>query len=142
MNWIPVIMGATAAFFLSILVHMVDVDRIEAKHQREMTALKESLIASCENDKQITKDANDDLQKKLTDITHKRDTLKRLLAGPRCVVPAAVKTDNSAGGTEHAGLNGISVEWLRDYAATCEGYRVEVTTYGAYIDKVWEVKNH
>lgn len=80
-----------------------------------------SLRAECEQAKAKNKEANDELQKNLSTVRSNLASFKRLHPG------VCIRTDQRAAGRgEYAGKNGISTDWLRDYAAECEIYRQEV----------------
>ncbi len=136
LNWFNIGIGAAGAFALSFLLHTVDVAWIEARHRTELVNLETSLKEKCESDKQITKDANDGLQKQIGIIAGKLAASKRLRA--TCIVPVTGKDNPAAAGGKHAGQNGISSDWLRDYAADCETYRQQRITLESFIDKVWK----
>lgn len=77
----------------------------------------------CESAQQITKDANDALQKNRDDIARKLASLK--LQQPSACVRVASGADLPGGGPEHAGRNGagLSGDFLNGYAAQAEIYR-------------------
>lgn len=125
-NWIQFAIGAAAAFGLSFLLHTVDVDRIEATQRSALAAQESQLNAACEARQKITKEANDALQAALNTTATKLAVAKRVHLS-HCVVTTDGKLAGSAAnGGQHAGQNGISSDWLRDYAAECENYREEV----------------
>lgn len=131
LNWIQIAGGAVAAFALSWLLHTVDVNIIEKRHAAAIEAQKTADIQQCNIDKQITRQANDNLQKDRDDITRKYDDL-RMHKPMRCVVPSK-PSELSSGGVGYARQNGISPDWLRGYAAECEVYRRSVVTCVAFL---------
>ena len=76
MNYLTI--GATAILTALIAygLHSFDVNRINAKHLKEMTRQNDALVAQCDHDKNITKRVSHDLQKNLS-------TLDRNLAAAR-----------------------------------------------------------
>lgn len=99
-----------------------------------LEAQKNADIAECNNDKAITKEANDALQKD-------RDIIARKLASARLQHPMrCVSVSNGAqlppGGSEHARQDGISPDWLREYAAECEEYRGEIGVCIKFINQI------
>lgn len=139
LSWIQVGAGAIGAFALSFLLHNADVRRIEASWQDKLDQQKVDLEKKCKADQAITKGANDDLQKKYDSIAGKLAVAKRLQPA-RCIVPASSKTIAPGGGNGHAGQNGISSDWLRDYAAECETYRTQRVTLEKFIDDTWAAR--
>ncbi len=142
LSWIQIGAGAIGAFALSFLLHIVDVHRIEANWQAKLDQQKIELENQCKADQTITKEANDDLQKKYDSIAGKLAASKRMHPA-RCIIPAPSKTIASSGGNGHAGQNGtgLSTDWLRDYAAECETYRSQRISLEKFIDDVWAARN-
>lgn len=93
----------------------------------KLTAQQSTDKKECEAAQQITKDANDALQKNATIVSNVLTANK--LQHPTTCVPVTGTTKHSSGGTKHADTNGASLnsDWLRTYAAQCEQYRGEVT---------------
>ncbi len=106
--WQPIV-SAIGALGIAWLLHTVSVNYLE-----------KSLIAQCAEEKQATKEANDELQKNLATVRDKLAANK--LRSSLCIKP----TEHTASRGEYAGQNGISSDWLREYAAECEIYRQEV----------------
>jgi hypothetical protein len=96
--------------------------RVPAELEAQQTADQKT----CSEAQQLTKDANDELQKD-------RDTIAANLSAYKLRVPASCVRVSSrpklpSTGTKHAGSNGagLSSDWLRTYAATAETYRSEL----------------
>lgn len=139
LSWIQVGAGAIAAFALSFLLHTVDVNRIEKMWQGKLDDQKIALEKQCKADQAITKGINDDLQKNYDSIARKLATVKRVQPA-RCIIPTTSEAFVAPGGSGHAGQNGISTDWLRDYAAECETYRSQRIGLEKFIDDTWEAK--
>lgn len=139
LNWFQICIGAVGAFALSFLLHTIDVSFIEASWRHKLDDQKIALEKQCNDDKAITKGTNDDLQKAYDSIAGKLAASKRMQPA-RCVIPASGKAEPPAGGAEHAGQNGISTDWLRDYAAECETYRSQRIGLEKFIDDTWKAK--
>lgn len=117
--------GAVAAFALSWILHTADVERLERGKAVAVAAQIAADIATCDKDKALTKETNDDLQAKRDAISAKRAAFNSLQL-PSCITPiSSVSTNVAAGRPGHAGRNGLRAEWLWDYAARCETYRQE-----------------
>lgn len=87
-------------------------------------AQKKADSKACSDAQAITKEKNDAL-------TADRDRIAADAARYKRMHPDAclyLSRDGKllTGGDQHAGLPGISTDWLRDYAALCETYRSEV----------------
>jgi hypothetical protein len=80
----------------------------------------------CEAAQQITKDANDALQKSRDSISSQLDALR--LQHPTTCVRVTGRADVSGAGNKYAAANGngLSSDWLRAFAAQCESYRSEI----------------
>lgn len=114
-----------AAFFLSYLLHTVDIDRIEAKQRIELAEQQAALNKQCDDQKKLTNETNDALQKDRDTIAAKLAASKRLQP-TRCVVPTTGVANNTSGGGKHAGSYGVTSDALYEYSAECETYRSEV----------------
>lgn len=82
-----------------------------------------SALSSCQTNQTLTKEANDALQKERDTIAGRLARAKRVQQS-RCV-PVSNASNTQPTRAEHAGSNGISSDWLLDYAAQCETYRSE-----------------
>jgi len=93
----------------------------------------------CEQAQQVTKEANDALQKNRDIISAQLDALK--LQHPATCVRIARPAKLSSGGAEYANANGngLSSDWLRSYAAKCEEYRGEVTVCTTFLSQERDV---
>lgn len=131
LNWIPIGIGAVAAFALSWLLHTVDVGFIEARHKTELTAQENALHEACDKDKAITKEANDELQNQVNIIARKLTAAKRVRSD--CIVPLASSPQPTPSGGEHAGTHGVTSDALFEYAADCETYRQQRITLEGFI---------
>ncbi len=136
-KWLQIAIGAVAGFALCWLIHLVILAGVEETHGKALNDQKTQLEAQCAEHKAITERANDDLQNEYAAIARKLADAQRLRPA-RCVVPTARPPVAPAGGGEHAGQDGISSDWLRHYAAECEGYRAERLILERFMDAVWE----
>lgn len=133
MKWLQIGIGAAAGFALAWLIHLVILAGVNEAHQAALKEQKTSLEEKCKADQAITKGANDALQQKYNSVNSKLAALKRVQPA-RCVVPVTGRADAAAGGGGYAGQNGISTDWLRDYAAECETYRGQRIALEQFID--------
>lgn len=98
-----------------------------SKLQSALAAQESVLHKQCDDEKQVTKGANDALQKNLATISAKLAAAKRMHPS-LCIRPVTGVAKPAASGGELTRQNGISSDWLRDFAAECETYRSEVIT--------------
>lgn len=105
--------------------------RVPALLEAQQTADHEA----CAKVQQLTKDANDALQKDRNDIARKLAAYKLRQRPP--VMPVTSAANISAGGPQHAGQNGavITADTLRDYAAEAEQYRSELMVCTKVLDE-------
>lgn len=132
LSWIQIGGGAVAAFLLSWLLHTVDVDRLERNFKNDMAKQIAADVLQCNIDKQITREANDALQKDHDIIANRLAALK--LQRPKTCVPVTSKAQLSADRPEYAGSYGITSDALREYAADAEGYRSALITCDKFLD--------
>lgn len=96
---------------------------LQVNHWREKANQLDKVkaeLSSCELGKKTTKEANDALQKDRDVIAARLANSKRMYSS--CV--SVSSTANSApGGKQYARQDGLSTDWLLEYAAECETYR-------------------
>jgi hypothetical protein len=90
------------------------------KYKAELYDTAKIELETCQSTAVKTKEANDVLQKSRDVIANRLAAAKRVQSS--CV---HIKPNAQSSGAEHAGSNGISSEWLLEYAAQCETYRSE-----------------
>ncbi len=140
MNWLYSAAGGLSVFVIFLLFHIIDVDRIEDDYKNQLKQQKTQLEKTCADDKATTERGQHELQTRYDDITGKLAAAKRMQPS-RCVVPTITGTAHApAVGPEHAGQNGISSDWLRDYAAECESYRSDRIALEKFIDDTWKAR--
>ena len=102
----------------------------------ELMAQQDLDTKACTKAQQLTKDANDALQKSHDVIAAKLKSLK-LQHPSTCVHPASSSRVSGSGpvnaGQDGSGTPGINTDWLRGYAAECENYRAEVTECSTFL---------
>lgn len=116
------IAAVAAALAVAYALHSLSMAAAEAEKTKALSEQAAAYTSQCDADKAKTKEANDALQKSNNDIAARLARYKRLHPNA-CVVPQPGGTVAPGGGAGHAGGNGISTDWLRDYAARCETYR-------------------
>ena len=101
----------------------------KAEHLESIKAITAQKIASenhCQALQNITTGIDNGLQKNLDDINGR--LISGVMRDNACIMPLAVNPASAspAGGPKHAGQNGIQTQWLRQYAAEAEIYRVKL----------------
>jgi|GEM_PF-4360646 len=120
------IIGALAGVILAFIAGgVLGYEYRAGKVPAELLAQQSVDVTACQKVQKLTEDANDQL-------TKDRDAIAAQLANslrqPSTCVSVTSTPVISGGGAKHADHNGngINSSWLRQYAATCEGYRTEV----------------
>jgi hypothetical protein len=93
---------------------------VKLKHALEQQA--KTINEQCEKAKQITEDLNNEWQKKASNNARRLAEYKRVQQS-KCIVPLTNVAVAPASGGGYAGQNGISTDWLRDFAKECNDYR-------------------
>ena len=144
LNWLSALAGAIPVAIIAWLLHSVDVNHINAKHEAALIAQRVEDQKQCDMDKNLTKEANDALQKDRDTIAARLNSL--LMQHPAgCVMPVPHSSQlPSSGKGKHAGQNGgragVSTDWLREFAAECEGYRTEVEACTKFVTDTYNAK--
>ena len=118
------ILAALTTAILAYGLHTISMSFAEHGKASALAEQHDLLTKSCNDQQTRTKEANDALQQTAADISSKLASYKRLHPSA-CVMPGKGKAQPSAGGSGHADGDGISSDWLREYAAQCEAYRQE-----------------
>jgi len=136
--WLPLGLGALAAFALSFLIHTIDVSRIEKDWEARLEAQKIAQIAACEADKQITKEVDHDQNRKINALNKRLADARRLYAD-QCV-PIATHPSGldhgSPAGAQPAGKDGVPAEALLDLAAEGERYRLTLISCQDFVRRI------
>lgn len=138
MNWLQIGLSAAAAFALSFLLHTVDVNRLEKKHEKAIAAQIAADTEACNNDKAIAKGANDDLLKSCTDRLTKLNAVR--LQPARCVnVSPSKQTQPASRGDSSGRADGLSSEWLQVFSIEhCRRYYDERIVLEKFINETWK----
>ena len=131
------IIGTLVGVIVSFIVGGVTGYEYRAgKVPAELLAQQSVDTKACEATQQLTKKANDDLQKDRDGIAAK---LALSLQQPPACVPVARATHVCSSGVKHAGQDaaspdtGLSSSWLLSYAAEAETYRSELTVCSDFL---------
>ena len=121
------IIGGLAGVILAFIVGgVLGYEYRAGKVPAELLAQQSVDVTACQKVQKLTEDANDQLTKdrdaiavQLANSLRQPSTCVRVASSP--VIPSS-----GAKYAKHDG-NGISSSWLRQFAATCESYRTEVS---------------
>lgn len=139
MNWIQFSLGAVFSLVFSFMAHLIDVNHLEKKHQKALSTQQAKLEGACKDDQKLTKGKNDGLQKDLDDIKHKLTDSKRVQPSRCIVISAPAGNPNLAViPGKHAGQDGVSADWFRDYGAECESIRQTMMSCTGFVNDVWK----
>lgn len=138
MNWFPVILGAAVSFLICLGLHSLDIDRIEAKQKEALASQIQYDLRQCDADKQITKGVADDIEKQRNALSDQLTALK-LRHKSRIVMPStgrAISPDDPGKQNINVGTNGLSTDWLYDFAGQGTTYQNTVTNWQDFYSKV------
>lgn len=126
---------------IGYLIHSIDVDAINAKHEADIASTKAALEASCLKDKQLTEKVSNEYQTSIINLSNELAALK--LRGSSCIVPIAKSSDGHHGSpakSKHVKRNGITSGSLYDYAGKAETYRLRLVGCQSFIRQTWTAK--
>lgn len=133
--------SALAIGTLAWLLHMVDVNRIEARQRDALQEQATALQEQCNADKKLTEGVENDYQKQVNALNGTIDAL-RLRKPARCVpVRVAVPAKRPDATTPEPKLpigDGIGSEYLIDYAARAEECRLKLMGLQGFVNQVWK----
>lgn len=116
---------------------------ISLKKELKSVRLERDTISAsfnqCKEDKILTHEVSNDLQNKLHRLNRHLADIKRLRDNPTCMsitVPPGQR-DAGADRGKLSGQDGIRAEWLYDYAAEAEQYRLQLIGCQDFVNKVW-----
>ena len=131
--------GMAVLAIISISFFYIHILKQDLKHLRIKKNIAEASLSICQNDKILTQEVSNDLQGKIYNLNKQLAGIKRLRDNPACVsitVPPGQR-DAGAGRGEPSGQDGIRAEWLYDYAAEAEQYRLQLIGCQDFVNKVW-----
>ena len=94
----------------------------------------------CLSDQRLTKEVSDEYQTEIDALNRQLRDLKRLRDNPTCVPITQPPCQCNVPTPERkpAGSHGLRTEWLYDFAAEGEQYRLQLIACQDFIRKTWE----
>lgn len=142
MNWtgikITFGIGIAALIVIGLLyIRVLRADLAAMKLERDTAQVT---LKNCQDDQKLTQGVSNVYQTKIRSLNRQLADIKRVRDNPGCT-PVANTTggrDASAGTGQPFGQDGIRAEWLLDYAAEAEQYRLQLISCQEFIQKTWE----
>lgn len=99
-------------------------------------------LEQCTTDKALTHEVSNDYQTRIRSLNRQLVELKRLRDKPDCVPVSTPPGGRDAGsGTgKPSGQDGVRSEWLLDYAAEAEQYRLQLISCQDFINRVYDAR--
>jgi len=144
LNWkwlLSAVASGLSVAGLAWMLHTFDVNRINAKHEKALTAQASRLYTVCENDKQLTKEVSHDYQTKVSDLTAR--LAAKHVSDKRCIplsTGAAAGRDAAPSVPGYDSGNGLTANALFGYAGKCEEIGLRLDACQAFVRQVWESK--
>lgn len=125
----PALAVAFVTAGLALGLHNWRVDRLQEQHRQALESTKSAMQLACTAAQNLTQGVSNAYQKKLADLNDQLAAVKRVRHNPRCVPTTASATsrrDAAAIQQKPVGTNAIRAEWLVDFAAEAEKYRLQL----------------
>lgn len=125
----PALAVAFVTAGLALGLHNWRVDRLQEQHRQAIESTKSAMQLACTAAQNLTQGVSNAYQKKLADLNDQLAAVKRVRHNPRCVSTTASATsrrDAAASQQKPAATNAIRAEWLVDFAAEAEKYRLQL----------------
>lgn len=142
MNWttVKIISGIAIAALIVIgllYIRILCADLAAVKLERDTA---QATLAACQSDQKLTEGVSNDYQTRIRSLNRQLADLKRVRDNPRCtpVADPASGRDAGTGAGKPAGQDGIRADWLLDFAAEAEQYRLQLIACQSFIHKTWE----
>lgn len=142
MNWatVKIISGIVLLAVLvsgGLYIRVLRADLAAVKLERDTA---QATLKTCQDDQKLTEGISNDYQTKIRSLNRQLAGLKRLRDNPQCtpVASPASGRDAGAGAGQPSGQNGIRADWLLDYAAEAEQYRLQLISCQQFIRQTWE----
>ena len=110
------------------------------KFVREERDFSISQYTQCLSDQRLTEEASNDYQTKISSLNNQLRDIKRLRDNPSCIPVTQPSCEHNVPTPERkpSGSNGLRTEWLYDFAAEGEEYRLRLMACQDFIRKTWK----
>lgn len=135
--WLTAVGGAITASVMAFFIANWFIDGVKAEDAAKLAAQVTFDIQQCDKAKQITEDVSHDYQSQLQSLNDQLAAIK-LRQPAHCIMPITNSTPgrNAASAkTIIAGRNGLSSDWLYDFAGKTEKYRIQLVSCQQFIIK-------
>lgn len=142
-NWTLVKIVAGVVLIAALVSGYFYVQNVKADRDRYKTERNAARAdhKQCKADQKLTSEVSHDYQTKIASLNRQLADLKRVRDNPQCVVPtagAAGGRDDAPGAGKPAGPHGVRTEWLLDFAAEGEQYRLQLMSCQDFISRTWQ----
>lgn len=127
-----------AALLLVVFFGLWRIEVIAHKNTKDKLTVARNTIINHENNTELVERLNNEYQNSLNQLNN---DVKRLRQRPaKCVTvsPASGVHSGSGSGREYDSENGISTQWLGEYAIKAETYRIERNACKSFVNQVWD----
>lgn len=125
-----------AILALGFGLHELSIWTLNLRHQHELASQATALNTRCETEKETTREVSHEYQTKLSSLNAQLARLKRVQS--RCILPESDAPAGRDGATPAGQLprsNGISTDWLIEYAGNAEETRLKLLSCQDFITK-------
>ena len=134
-NW-KIVVAAAGTFALCLMLHKLDVGRIEAKHATEITRLRNAMTEACNVAQETTRKVSHEYQIQLGSLNSKLSAAQRL-HDHKCVAVTGITSsrhDAASAGKELSGRDaGIAAGALIDLAGRAEKVRIQLIACQSFV---------
>lgn len=132
---IAVVGGQAVAFHRGWVLRGV---RAAADEERALDGQAQGLRAQCDEEKRVTQEVSHEYQTNVADLRRQLAELKRVRAPAAACVPvagAAGGRNAATGAGQPADPDGVRADWLYDFAAEAEEYRLRLMGCQSFVNK-------
>lgn len=139
-NWPQAIIVAIIVALAGFGLHSLDVWRLDAQHQSDLTAQAKALRDICDNNSDITKEVDYATQSQISNLNTQYLSLERLRdsACPMSITSPPSGDNGAASGGKLAHKNAPTINALLDIAHDGEKYRLQLKGCQDFIKKTWD----
>ena len=127
MNWLPTILGAIGATIICVMLHTIDVNRIQNANAKALAAQLKSDDIKCQEAKQISTSVSQKYEDQISALSSELNRVRN--ATPAVVYVTRKASRPNAAATKQSGscsANAIDSGKFIDFAGNCETDRLKV----------------